>query len=229
MLWVYAMQGLLHEAPLFCSSRATGCHGAIAHFNPTRAGFLTSQKFTGDVASLRVLREGKELDLCIKSVGLPSLPCQAYPPCLAFVGAQRGVPGCLWCWHMAQPCRPEVVLTKALFHHRLMRPDFLVPHHLFNKDPSYFVVAGLVFTNLTGGGHGRGVGVRHQPQHAARRGKLVRLGCLPDPCPLPRTNLLQSRTWHPSLGPTTCGKPPSNSWTGCCTLTRIDQGSRSSC
>ncbi|KFM29273.1 Protease Do-like 9 [Auxenochlorella protothecoides] len=59
--------------------------------------FLTSQKFTGDVASLRVLREGKELDLCIK----------------------------------------------------LMRPDFLVPHHLFNKDPSYFVVAGLVFTNLT--------------------------------------------------------------------------------
>lgn len=40
-----------------------------------------------------------------------------------------------------------------------MRPNSLVPHHLHGADPSYFVVAGVVFTVLTGeAGGGSGCG-----------------------------------------------------------------------
>ena len=31
-----------------------------------------------------------------------------------------------------------------------MRPNALVKHHLAGKDPSYLVVAGIVFTAVTG-------------------------------------------------------------------------------
>ena len=59
--------------------------------------YLTSQKFTGDVCSLDILRDGVESTVSVQ----------------------------------------------------LMRPNALIPHHLAGGDPSYLVVAGVVFTQIT--------------------------------------------------------------------------------
>ena len=40
--------------------------------------------------------------------------------------------------------------TVCCVRYRLMRPNSLVPHHLHGQDPSFLVVAGIVFTVLTG-------------------------------------------------------------------------------
>ncbi|KAL4447366.1 hypothetical protein ABPG77_007399 [Micractinium sp. CCAP 211/92] len=73
--------------------------GTVPFLSGERIAFsyLTSQKFTGDIATLDILREGKPMQLQIQ----------------------------------------------------LMRPNSLVPHHLGGSDPSYLVVAGVVFTVVT--------------------------------------------------------------------------------
>ncbi|EFN57946.1 hypothetical protein CHLNCDRAFT_34342 [Chlorella variabilis] len=73
--------------------------GTVPFLSGERIAFsyLTSQKFTGDLATLDILREGKPMRLQIK----------------------------------------------------LMRPNSLVQHHLGGRDPSYLVVAGIVFTVVT--------------------------------------------------------------------------------
>ncbi|KAI7842528.1 hypothetical protein COHA_003882 [Chlorella ohadii] len=75
------------------------CDGTVPFLSGERIAFsyLTSQKFTGEVATLDVLRDG-------------------------------------------QPMRLEI---------KLMRPNALVPHHLNGREPSYLVVAGIVFTVVT--------------------------------------------------------------------------------
>ncbi|PSC72432.1 Protease Do-like 9 isoform B [Micractinium conductrix] len=73
--------------------------GTVPFLSGERIAFsyLTSQKYTGDIAHLDILREGKPEHLSIK----------------------------------------------------LMRPNSLVPHHLGGRDPSYFMIAGIVFTVVT--------------------------------------------------------------------------------
>jgi S1-C subfamily serine protease len=93
--------GVLHPGDILM--RFDGVQVASDGTVPFRSGeriafsYLTSQKFTGDVCSLDILREGKEINESVK----------------------------------------------------LMRPNALVPHHLAGGDPSYFVVAGVVFTVVT--------------------------------------------------------------------------------
>ncbi|PRW56735.1 Protease Do-like 9 isoform A [Chlorella sorokiniana] len=75
------------------------CDGTVPFLSGERIAFsyLTSQKFTGEMATLDILRDG-------------------------------------------QPMRLEI---------KLMRPNALVQHHLNGREPSYLVVAGIVFTVVT--------------------------------------------------------------------------------
>lgn len=75
------------------------CDGTVPFRTGERIafGYLTSQKFSGDMARVDILREGQETTVDVQ----------------------------------------------------LMRPNSLVPHHLNGADPSYLVVAGVVFTVLT--------------------------------------------------------------------------------
>ena len=75
------------------------CDGTVPFRSGERIAFsyLTSQKFTGDMAEVHLLRNGQELTLNLQ----------------------------------------------------LMKPAPLIPHHLDGNDPSYFVVAGIVFTAVT--------------------------------------------------------------------------------
>lgn len=104
---VRTVQPISHAAGILQSGdilmRFDGVQVASDGTVPFRSGeriafsYLTSQKFTGDVCALDILRDGVELHEDVQ----------------------------------------------------LMRPNALVPHHLAGGDPSYFVVAGVVFTVAT--------------------------------------------------------------------------------
>lgn len=62
----------------------------------------------------------------------------------------------LCCWrtvdmlHRLPPLLPSCPLGPPHPTPQLMRPNSLVQHHLNGRDPSYLVVAGIVFTVVTG-------------------------------------------------------------------------------
>ena len=76
-----------------------------------------------------------------------TLPAWAFAACLS-TGAAHVPPCLLSPSPQAQPSNSWCPLPIRA---QLMRPNALVPHHLNGREPSYLVVAGIVFTVVTGG------------------------------------------------------------------------------
>lgn len=153
-------------AARLAAAPAPAADGTVPFLSGERIAFsyLTSQKFTGDVVTLDVLRDGAPKHLDVKARALPvaglALPCSV---CLELAAAWSALPLLGWALRAPRP-NPNPSDTVHALHPactlpQLMRPSPLVQHHLAGGDPSYLVVAGLVFTVVTGAarcGHSSG-------------------------------------------------------------------------
>ncbi|KDD74963.1 hypothetical protein H632_c960p1 [Helicosporidium sp. ATCC 50920] len=120
---------------------AIGSDGTVPFRFGERIGFnyLVSQKYTGDSAQLGVRRARRDGDSAKQSVGVScvrQLPVPKVPKVSARGTSKTAA---------SQPHASEV----CLFELQLQAFSRLIPVHIDNRPPSYFIYGGLVFTPAT--------------------------------------------------------------------------------